>query len=520
MNNISSHLLGDILTNMGIISSTQLDEALQFQKSFITDFIVESDFDRSELISKNKIKQNENIPMLGQILMKKGFIEEGQLAPALKVQNQQEVNLCQLSREKLATALKVGFIINSSIDIVEVLALIMKYANIVTDAEGSTLMLLDEKTGELVFSVPTGPNSEELKDIRIPPGVGVAGWVMENQQYALVSDTKKDPRFYSQIDDMSGIKSQSILCVPMRSHQRQIGVLEVINKKNGGNFNVDDALLLGIFSHHAAIAIENAMLLKTIQNSIEKEKLIQKKIAELERIRSIGTLAGGIAHDFNNILGGIVGFVELAQMDAPKDSEQHTYLNMILDASDRAKDLIKQILTYSCQSENKFSCVQINIIVQEAVKLLRASLPKTINIIEKVNALSTIMGDPTQIHQVVMNLCINASHAIKKSDGEVIVSLSDEKVDHSSIKYNQDLAPGKYLKLCVADTGEGMPPHILKHIFEPFFTTKKKDQGTGMGLSVVHGIVINHKGHLFVDSEIEKGTTFTILFPTVKEFPE
>ena len=237
MNNISSHLLGDILTNMGIISSTQLDEALQFQKSFITDFIVESDFDRSELISKNKIKQNENIPMLGQILMKKGFIEEGQLAPALKVQNQQEVNLCQLSREKLATALKVGFIINSSIDIVEVLALIMKYANIVTDAEGSTLMLLDEKTGELVFSVPTGPNSEELKDIRIPPGVGVAGWVMENQQYALVSDTKKDPRFYSQIDDMSGIKSQSILCVPMRSHQRQIGVLEVINKKNGVNFS-------------------------------------------------------------------------------------------------------------------------------------------------------------------------------------------------------------------------------------------------------------------------------------------
>lgn len=259
---------------------------------------------------------------------------------------------------------------------------------------------------------------------------------------------------------------------------------------------------------------------KLFRTVLKKKSLFKKKIAELERIRSIGTLAGGIAHDFNNILGGIVGFVELAQMDAPKDSEQHTYLNMILDASDRAKDLIKQILTYSCQSENKFSCVQINIIVQEAVKLLRASLPKTINIIEKVNALSTIMGDPTQIHQVVMNLCINASHAIKKSDGEVIVSLSDEKVDHSSIKYNQDLAPGKYLKLCVADTGEGMPPHILKHIFEPFFTTKKKDQGTGMGLSVVHGIVINHKGHLFVDSEIEKGTTFTILFPTVKEFPE
>ncbi|MBU1696768.1 MAG: GAF domain-containing protein [Proteobacteria bacterium] len=515
MNNINFHLLGDILTTIGFVSRAQLDEALQFQQSFITDIIVESDFDRAELISKNRIKKNEDIPMLGQILMQKGFIEEGQLAPALEIQNRQDKNLCQLSSEKLATALKVGFIINSTIDIVEVLSLIMKYANIVTDATNSTLMLLDEKTGELVFCVPTGPNTEELKDVRIPPGVGVAGWVLENQQYALVSDTKKDPRFYSQIDDMSGIESKSLLCVPMRSHRRLIGVLEVINKKNDDCFNEEDALLLSIFSHHAAIAIENAMLLKTIQNRIEKEKLIEKKVAESERVRSIGTLASGIAHDFNNILGGIVGFAELAKLDAPKDSKQHAYLNMLLDASDRAKDLINQILTYTCQSENKFSSVQINIIVKEALKLLRASLPKAITITENLNCNSTIMGESTQIHQVVMNLCINASHAIKKTGGEVTVSLSEEIVDHSSIKYNQDLVPGTYLKLSVADTGEGMPPHIVKRIFEPFFTTKKKGHGTGMGLSVVHGIVKNHKGYIFVNSKPGKGTDFTILFPTV-----
>jgi signal transduction histidine kinase len=516
MNDINSHLLGDILTNIGSISSAQRDEALRFQQNFLTDFIAESGFDRSELISKNRIKKNEDIPKLGQILVQKGFIEEEQLAPALEIQDSQNINLCKLSSEKLATALKIGFIINSTIDIVEVLSLIMKYANIVTDATGSTLMLLDEKTGELVFSVPTGPNTEGLKDVRIPPGIGVAGWVMENQQYALVPDTKKDPRFYPQIDAMIGIESRSLLCVPMRSHRRMIGVLEVINKKNDDNgFNEDDALLLSVFSHHSAIAIENAMLLKTIQNRIEKEKLIEKKVTESERVQSIGTLASGIAHDFNNILGGIVGLTELAQIDAPVNSKQHANLNKVLDASDRAKDLINQILTYSCQSESKFNSIQVNIIVKEALKLLRASLPKTITITENLDCHSTIIGDSTQVHQVIMNLCINASQAIKKTGGEVTVSLSKEIVDHSAIKYNQDLAPGAYLKLRVADTGEGIPPCFVKRIFEPFFTTKKKGHGTGMGLSVVHGIVKNHKGHIFVNSEPGKGTVFTILFPIV-----
>jgi GAF domain-containing protein len=141
----------------------------------------------------------------------------------------------------------------------------MKYANIVTDAQASTLMLLDDKTGELVFSIPTGPKANALRDVRIPPGKGVAGWVVQNQQHVIIPDSRKDPRFYQEIDAMTGTETKTLLCVPMRSKRKQIGVLEVINKNDNAPFTEDDALLLNLFSHQAAIAIENAILFDSIQ---------------------------------------------------------------------------------------------------------------------------------------------------------------------------------------------------------------------------------------------------------------
>jgi GAF domain-containing protein len=143
----------------------------------------------------------------------------------------------------------------------------MKYANIVTDTQASTLMLLDESTGELVFSVPTGPKADNLKDIRIPKDKGVAGWVLENQQYVLLEDVKNDPRFYPGIDELTGLETRSLLCVPIRSKRKKIGVLEVINKNGGKGFTDDDALLLSLFSQQAAIAIENALLFDRLKNN-------------------------------------------------------------------------------------------------------------------------------------------------------------------------------------------------------------------------------------------------------------
>ena len=288
----------------------------------------------------------------------------------------------------------MGFIINSTVDLVDVLSMIMKYANIVTDSVASTLMLLDDKTGELVFSVPTGPNADQLEDIRLPPGTGVAGWVAQHERYLLVEDANKDERFYNGVDAMTGIKTTSLLCVPMKSKRKLIGVLEVINKKNGEGFTEEDAMLLSIFSHHAAIAIENAMLFNSMQTRLEKEKMLEQKVSESERLRSIGTLAGGIAHDFNNILGAIIGYTELAQLEAGVGSRIYASLGKVLGASNRARDLISQILTFSRQTESESRPIQANLIVSEALKLLKASLPKSILIDEDVGCRSVIMGTP------------------------------------------------------------------------------------------------------------------------------
>ncbi len=514
--NIHSHLLGDLLVGMGTISQDQLEEALQTQHEFFEDAF-QLDMDRTELVSGTR-KMDAHPPKLGQILIQKGYVNEEQLMPALKIQNRQIENLSRLNSEKLAKALQVGFVINSTIDLEEVLNLIMKYANIVTDAVASTLMLLDEKTGELVFSIPTGPNAEHLKDVRIPPGAGVAGWVAENQTSLLVPDTREDERFYPQIDDMTGMETRSLLCVPMKSKRKLIGVLEVMNKKDNTFFTEDDALILGVFSHHAAIAIENAMLFNSMKNRLEREKMIEQKMAESARLQAIGTLAGGIAHDFNNILSAIMGYTELARMDSEELSSQHANLTKIQAASDRARDLIHQILAFSRQAEVESRPIQVNIIVKEVLKLLQASFPKTLRIVEDLACSSMILGDATRIHQVAMNLCTNAAQAMKeKQNGILTVSLEQVTFPASSEKIDTAFPPGPYLKLRVADTGNGMPSHVVERIFEPFFTTKPKGQGTGMGLSVVHGIVKNHGGDIQVQTTPGEGSVFDVFFPVVQQ---
>ena len=257
--NINSHLLGDHLKNLGIITEQQLAEVLKIQEDLLKEENPASGKSPSELVTRIR-EEGRETPLLGQILLEKRYITQDLLSPVLAMQNRQVRELRMLSSEKLALVIQIGFLINSTHSLVEVLSLIMKYANIVTRAEASTLMLLDETTGELVFSVPTGPKADKLKDIRIPKGAGVAGWVAQNQQHVIVDGAENDPRFFPEVDNMTGARTRSLLCVPLRSKRKTIGVLEVMNKEDNGVFTEDDALLLNLFSHQAAIAIENAML--------------------------------------------------------------------------------------------------------------------------------------------------------------------------------------------------------------------------------------------------------------------
>ncbi len=252
----------------------------------------------------------------------------------------------------------------------------------------------------------------------------------------------------------------------------------------------------------------------SIARDITRRKEMETQLRQAQKMEAIGTLAGGIAHDFNNILGIISGYAELLRSDVASIERAAKKINNILTASQRAKNLIRQILTFSSQAEPVLSPVEINSIIKEAVDLLRGSLPSNIEfILDLPDSPSIIMGDATQFQQIIMNLCVNAGHAMKEKGGILRISLVKNNIEEGYLR-NKDLVPGPYFKLSVEDTGCGMPPDVLKRIFDPFFTTRSAGQGTGLGLSVVHGIVKSFGGNISVNSEPEKGTCFDILIPT------
>jgi len=248
----------------------------------------------------------------------------------------------------------------------------------------------------------------------------------------------------------------------------------------------------------------------------EKERL-EEQLQQAQKMEAIGTLAGGIAHDFNNILSIIIGYTELVLMNGNVDEEVRQNLKEVFNASKHARDMVKQILAFSRQNKNERKPIQVAHIVKEAIKLLRASLPATISIQEHIEKNTGIIeADPTQIQQVMMNLCTNASHAINEKDGVLKVSLSNIELDQIASANIPDLKPGSYLKLSVSDTGHGIHPNAHKKIFNPYFTTKEKEEGTGLGLAVVQGIIKSHGGAITVESEVGKGATFHVYLPTIQ----
>lgn len=254
--------------------------------------------------------------------------------------------------------------------------------------------------------------------------------------------------------------------------------------------------------------------------ALEREHL-QSELRQAEKLKTIGTLAGGIAHDFNNILTPIIGYSHMALSEVPEDSQVHADIERVVKGANRAKELVNQILTFSRRGEFEVSPVQFQLVVEDALKLIEASSPANIEIHTQIDTqCPPVMGDPSQLHQVVMNLCTNAFGAMEKSGGRLNVSLEIFEVDAKFTKHRAESFKGKYVKLCIQDTGRGMGPETLERIFEPFYTTRGVGEGTGMGLATVHGIIASHHGEIFVDSKLGKGTTFDIYLPQTALEPE
>jgi signal transduction histidine kinase/ActR/RegA family two-component response regulator len=282
--------------------------------------------------------------------------------------------------------------------------------------------------------------------------------------------------------------------------------------------------LLSIILLNTANALESLEFYSLLRNQIILEKKVEERtiaLAQSERqlqqvlkIQAIGTLAGGIAHDFNNILFPIIGYTELTMDEVPEDSSARKNLEEILKAANRAKGLVQQILTFSRQSGHEREPIKVQYIIKEALKLLRASIPATIEIVHHLDdKCGPVIGDATQIHQVIMNLCTNAYQAMQTCGGRLEVGLRVVNINYADTIEKVGLRPGKHLCLTVKDEGCGMEAAVLDRIFEPYYTTKKHGKGTGLGLAVIHGIVKNHGGDIIVASTPGKGSTFQVYLP-------
>jgi signal transduction histidine kinase len=253
-----------------------------------------------------------------------------------------------------------------------------------------------------------------------------------------------------------------------------------------------------------------------LRKAMESSKELESQLRQAQKMEAIGTLSGGIAHDFNNILGAIIGYTEIAAIYAKDNRKVTESLAKVLKASERARDLVNQILSFSRQTKDERKPIEIGLIIKESLKLLRASLPTTIEIRHRIDVTDCVMkADPTQIHQVLMNLCTNAHHAMRGKGGVLEVALTAVQLDEEHVARFPELMPGGYIQLTVSDTGSGMDKKTLERIFDPYFTTKEKSEGTGLGLSVVHGIVKSHEGEIQVHSVPDSGTRFDILFPRI-----
>ena len=257
----------------------------------------------------------------------------------------------------------------------------------------------------------------------------------------------------------------------------------------------------------------------TERKMAEKEKAeLKKRLQQAQKMESIGTLAGCIAHDFNNILSAVLGYTDLALQDTQNGTLLHNYLSEVMTAGDRAKNLVKQILTISRHGNKELKLIKIVPLIKEVLIMLRSTIPTSIEFHENMCGDPLIVNaDPTQLHQIILNLATNAKQAMVEGSGVLEVGVDSVAFDSDIKNKYPDMQPGKYARITVSDTGIGIPEKNLDKIFEPYFTTKEKEEGTGLGLSVVHGIVKSHNGHVTVYSISGKGTTFHVYLPLVKK---
>ena len=348
-------------------------------------------------------------------------------------------------------------------------------------------------------------------------GRGPTGRAIRSGQPAIAADISQDADYTIWREEATRRGYRSSVALPLQADDKIIGALNIYSGDTQA-FDQHEVELLSELARDLAYGLVNLRLQEAHRKTEMERARLELQLRQSQKMEAIGALAGGIAHDFNNILGAMLGYTQLAQLDVAEDQESlRHYLDQVLAGGARATDLVKQILTFSRQTDHELTFVDLAPIVKEALKLLRASLPSTIEIQQSIQPGSLpVRADPTQIHQLMMNLCTNAFHAMAESGGILSVGLTEVLVDGQGSHSGLGLMPGRYQRLTIGDTGPGIPPELRDRIFEPYYTTKPVGIGTGMGLALVHGIVSSHDGLIRLADADQVGAVFEVYLPQVK----
>ncbi|MFP4394661.1 MAG: GAF domain-containing protein [Anaerolineales bacterium] len=391
----------------------------------------------------------------------------------------------------------------SNLDLDTVLKQVIREVNVLLETEDASVMLYDSETDELVFSALANPECQKLIGHRLSATEGIAGQVMQAQEPILIPNAQEHRNFYSGIDEVTGLTTQSLIAVPLMVKGQGIGVIEVINKIHG-TFNTHDLEILKAFSSSAAISLENARLYQKQLEQIEELRATQAKLIQSEKMSALGRLIASISHEINNPLQSIQGCLTLADEEIEgqqRPEKLQRYLGIAEDEIERIAAIVRRIRDFYRPAREELDQIDVHTILDSVLELSGKQLQHSDVVIEKhwAEDLPVIPANAAHLKQVFLNLVLNAIDAMP-SGGTLTLHTARED---------------GMVRIAFSDTGVGMTPETQARLFEPFFTTKA--HGSGLGLSISYGIIESHEGQILVESEVGKGSTFILLLPTQAE---
>jgi two-component system NtrC family sensor kinase len=413
-------------------------------------------------------------------------------------------------RARERTALhRAGQAIAATLDLDQVLQLVIAEVKSLVGAEGATVLLRDRDRGELYFAAAAGPGSEELLGLRLPGDAGVAGSVVRNARSVLVEDARRDPRFYDQVDAHTGMTTRSMVAVPLMIQGVAEGVVEAINKADGA-FVERDREVLEVMAGSAAVAIANARLYQAEREQFCRLQQSQAQLIQAEKMAAMGRLVASIAHEINNPLQAVQGCLTLAEEEL--EELQHERLKRYLTMADtemqRIASIVRRVRDFYRPAPAELKPTDIHAVLTSLLELVGKQLQENNVTVERDWAaeLPMIEANPSYLKQVFLNLVLNAVDAMSEHGGTLCVRTS---LDQMQSPREKQQTPA--VRIEFTDTGTGMPPEVMAHLFEPFVTAKK--DGTGLGLSISYGIIEAHDGQISATSQVGVGSSFTVMLP-------